>query len=83
MTGDALPQAEEVWLIIDPSGVVDGMLLINARTPTLEAAQRRFAAPKRWATEAREGWTVRRGTPNEFDFDAALSAANRRRAGAS
>ena len=33
--------------------------------------------------EAREGWTVRRGTPNEFDFDAALSAANRRRAGAS
>lgn len=53
---------ETPWLLFDPHGVWDGLMW---SPKTAEEAGRKFARPRRWATMAREGWTVRKGEPGE------------------
>jgi hypothetical protein len=51
------------YAIFEPSGRFDGG--INS-PKSVEEAQRLLARPRRWATLAREGWTVREVTREEF-----------------
>ena len=51
------------YAIFEPSGRFDG----GIHSPkTIEDAQRILARPRRWTTLAREGWTVREVSQDEF-----------------
>lgn len=51
------------YAIFEPSGRFDG----GIHSPkTIEDAQRILARPRRWTTLAREGWTVREVSREEF-----------------
>lgn len=50
------------FILTDANGVDDGFLW----STSLGEAQRRFAQPRRWASLAREGWTVTEVERAEF-----------------